>query len=76
MMMQIKAAETVNPEIARLEILSPGCGMLALVLALGTVMSLNVLLAGEHATICAIDGTELVLFSDDTTGKMEKLLCS
>ena len=69
-MMQPKKAETVTPGIARLEVLSPGYGMLLL------VGSLNVLLTGEIATICVNDGTELVLFSDHITGEMEKLLCS
>ena len=75
-MMQKKAAETVIPEIAPLEILSPERGILVLVGSLPTVASLNVLLTGEMATICVIDCTELVLFSDHVTGDMEKLPCS
>lgn len=82
-MMQTKTAETVTPEIATLEILSPGCGMLILVGSLDVLLtgeiatgSLNVLLTEEIATICANGGTELVLFFDHITGEMEKLLCS
>ena len=73
-MMQTKTAEMVAPEIAPLEVLSPGCGILGGILVL--VCSLNVLLTGEIATICANDGTDLVLFPDHITGEMEKLLCS
>ena len=77
-MMQTKTAPTVNPEIVPLEILSPERGVLVLVLVgfLPTIASLEVLLTGEIATICAIDCTELVLFADHLAGDMEKLLRS